>query len=95
MTIVLVNICSISVECRKDNVFCVIYQKGLKVNKSQIIHNSARFAERYFLFFWFRADASSLRGILCNSRQNCSIKILENWKKSLHVSFDRVQNVYA
>ena len=32
-------------------------------------------------FFWFRADASSLRGILCNSRQNCSIKILENWKK--------------
>ena len=41
---------SISVECRKDNVFCDICQKGLKVNKSQIIHNFARFAERYFLF---------------------------------------------
>lgn len=44
-----------------------------------------------FFFFGF----APTRGILCNSRQNSSIKILENWKKSLHVSFDRVQNVYA
>ena len=29
-------ICFISVECRKDKVFCVICEKGLKANKSQI-----------------------------------------------------------
>ena len=41
ITIVLV-ICSIFVECRKDKVFCVI-EIGLKANKSQIIHNFAQF----------------------------------------------------
>ena len=42
VTIVLV-ICFIFVECRKDNVFYVTCEIGLKVNKSQIIHNLARF----------------------------------------------------
>ena len=34
---------SIFVECRKDKVFCVICEVGIKANKSQIIHNFARF----------------------------------------------------
>ena len=38
ITIVLV-LCSIFVECRKDKVVCVIFEIGLKDNKSQIIHN--------------------------------------------------------
>ena len=42
MTIDLV-ICSVFVECRKDKVFSVICEIGLKANKSQIIHNFARF----------------------------------------------------
>ena len=42
ITIVLV-ICAIFVQCRKDEVFCVICEIGLKANKSQIIHNFARF----------------------------------------------------
>ena len=42
ITIVLV-ICSIFVECRSDKVFFVICEIGLKANKSQIIHNFARF----------------------------------------------------
>ena len=42
VTIVLV-ICFIFVECRKDNVFYVTCEIGLKVNKSQIIHNLTRF----------------------------------------------------
>ena len=42
ITIVLV-ICSIFVGYRKDKVFCVICEIGLKANKSQIIHNFARF----------------------------------------------------
>ena len=41
-TIVLV-ICSILVECRKDKVFCVICEIGLRANKSQIIHNFSQF----------------------------------------------------
>ena len=36
-------ICSIFEECRKDRVFSVICDIGLKANKSQIIHNFARF----------------------------------------------------
>ena len=53
ITIVLV-ICAIFVECRKDEVFCVICEIGLKANKSQIIHNFARFVvhERYCFVFW-------------------------------------------
>ena len=35
ITVVLV-ICLISLECRKDKVFCEIYGKGLKANRSQI-----------------------------------------------------------
>ena len=35
--------CSIFEECRKDKVFGVICEIGLKANKSQIIHNFARF----------------------------------------------------
>lgn len=42
ITIVLV-ICSIFVECRSDKGFFVICEIGLKANKSQIIHNFARF----------------------------------------------------
>ena len=42
ITTVLV-ICSIFVECRSDKVFFVICEIGLKANKSQIIHNFARF----------------------------------------------------
>ena len=42
ITVVFV-ICSIFVECRKDKVFCVICEIGLKANKSQISHNFARF----------------------------------------------------
>ena len=42
ITIVLV-ICSIFVECRKDKVFCTICEIGLIANKSQIIHNFALF----------------------------------------------------
>ena len=42
ITIVLV-ICSIFVECRSDKVFFVICEIGLEANKSQIIHNFARF----------------------------------------------------
>ena len=42
ITIVLV-ICSIFVECRKDKVFCTICEISLKANKSQIIHNFALF----------------------------------------------------
>ena len=38
ITIVLV-ICSIDVECRKDKVFCAICEICLKANKSQIIHS--------------------------------------------------------
>ena len=45
MTIDLV-ICSVFVECRKDKVFSVICEIGLKANKSQIIHNFVRFAVR-------------------------------------------------
>ena len=45
ITIVLV-ICSIFVECRKDKVVCVICEIGLKANKSQIIHNFVRFVVR-------------------------------------------------
>ena len=41
ITIVLV-ICSIFVECRKDKVVCVKCEIDLKANKSQIIHNFAR-----------------------------------------------------
>ena len=33
---VVLVLCFISVECRKDKVFCVICEKGLKANKSQI-----------------------------------------------------------
>ena len=39
-------ICSVFVECRKDKVFSVICEIGLKANKSQIIHNFVRFAVR-------------------------------------------------
>ena len=42
ITIVLV-ICSIFVECRKDQVFCVICEIRPKANTSQIIHNFAQF----------------------------------------------------
>ena len=42
ITIVLV-ICSIIVECRKDKVFCTICEISLKANKSQIIHNFTLF----------------------------------------------------
>ena len=35
ITVVLV-ICFIPVECRKDIVFCVIWEKGLKANRSLI-----------------------------------------------------------
>ena len=39
-------ICSVFVECRKDEVFSVICEIGLKANKSQIIHNFVRFVIR-------------------------------------------------
>ena len=39
-------ICSVFVECRKDKVFSVICEIGLKANKSQIIHNFGRFVIR-------------------------------------------------
>ena len=39
-------ICSIFEECRKDRVFSVICEVGLTANKSQIIHNFARFVVR-------------------------------------------------
>ena len=42
INIVLV-ICSIFVECRKDKVFCAMCEIGLRANKSQIIHNFSRF----------------------------------------------------
>ena len=44
ITIVIV-ICSNFVECRKDKVFCVICEIGLKTNKPQIIHDFALFVE--------------------------------------------------
>ena len=37
MNYVVLVICFISVECRKDKVFCVICEEGLKANKSQIL----------------------------------------------------------
>ena len=42
-TIVLAFFSSIFVECRKDKVFCVTGEIGLKAYKSQIIHNLGRF----------------------------------------------------
>ena len=39
-------ICSVFVECRKDKVFSVICEIGLKANKWQIIHNFVRFVVR-------------------------------------------------
>ena len=39
-------ICSDFVECRKDKVFNVICEIGLKANKSQIIHNFVPFVVR-------------------------------------------------
>ena len=52
ITIVLV-ICSIFVQCRKGNVFCVICEIVLKANKSQTIHNFARFVVHELFCFVF------------------------------------------
>ena len=45
--------------------------------------------------FSFRADTSSLDAVLCNSCKTPPLKYWIAGKKSLHVSCDRVQNVYA
>ena len=62
ITIVLV-ICSIFVESRKDKVFCVICEIGLKANKSQIIHNFSWFVvhELYCFVFWLARGHVNLR----------------------------------
>ena len=41
--IIVLVLCSIFVECRKDKGLCVICEIGLKSNKSHIIHNFVRF----------------------------------------------------
>ena len=60
ITIVLV-ICSIFVECRSDKGFFVICEIGLKANKSQIIHNFARFVVHEWLMFRVLACARTRR----------------------------------
>ena len=91
-------ICSIFVECWKDKVFCVICEIGLKANKSQIIHNFARFVvnEWYCFVFWLARSRQAYMGFCVTN--SCKTPLLKYWvtgKKSLHVSCDRVQNVYA
>ena len=60
ITIVLF-ICSIFVECRSDRVFFVICEISLKANKSQIIHNFARFVVHEWLMFRVLACARTRR----------------------------------
>ena len=45
--------------------------------------------------FCLLSNTSSLGRVLCNSCKTALLKIMNNWEKSLHVSCDRVQNVYA
>ena len=69
ITVVLV-ICFISVECRKDKVFCVIFEKGLKANRS-LIHT---FIISLSSLWSMSSDMSGLDGVLCNS---CKIALLK------------------
>ena len=80
----------LSVECRKDKVFCAICGKGLTVSKSQ---RRAQFGNISDIVscFGFPTDTSRIDGVLFNSCRTALLKYLKTGKKSLHVSCDRLQ----
>ena len=95
--IVIFVIFSLSVECRKDKVFCVICGKGLTASKSQ---RRAQFRavsgniSDIVSCFGVQADTSRIDGVLCNSCRTALLKYRKTGKKSLHVSSDRVKTCY-
>ena len=92
--IIIFVIFSLSVECRKDKVFCAICGKGLTASKSQ---RRAQFRAvsgnicDIVSCFGLPTDTSRIDGVLCNSCRTALLKYRKTGKKSLHVSSDRVQ----
>ena len=95
--IIIFVIFSLSVECRKDKVFCAICGKGLTASKSQRRAQSRAVSGNIsdiVSCFGLPADTSRIDGILCNSCRTALLKYRKTEKKSLHVSSNRVQTCY-
>ena len=91
--IIIFVIFPLSVECRKDKVFCSICGKGLTASKSQ---RRAQFRavsgniSDIVSCFGLPTNTSRIDGVLCNSCRTALLKYRKTGKKS-HVSSDRVQ----
>ena len=92
--IIIFVIFSLSVDFRKDKVFCAICGKGATASKSQ---GRAQFRavsgniSDIVYFFGLPTDTSRIDGVLCNSCRTAVLKYRKTGKKSLQVSSDRVQ----